>query len=268
MIRQDANLTGRTLASRCGWHFTKVSKLEHGTQSPSADELRAWCHACGAEDQVSDLIATARAIESMYMEWRRALHSGMKHGQQARIPLYERTTLFRIYEPGLVPGLLQTAEYASVIISHAIEFNQIPNDADAAVAARLERQRVLYTGDRRFLVVLEEQSLRTRVGNVDVMAGQLDRLLAIMSMHRLSLRIIPSMGQRHTWTSAGFWIFDQSAVHVETPSAEITITQPGEVAVYEKKFSRHQQSAVYGQQARDLINKALADLSAHLPDSS
>jgi len=106
------------------------------------------------------------------------------------------------------------------------------------------------------------------VGNVDVMAGQLDRLLAIMSMHRLSLRIIPSMGQRHTWTSAGFWIFDQSAVHVETPSAEITITQPGEVAVYEKKFSRHQQSAVYGQQARDLINKALADLSAHLPDSS
>lgn len=261
-IRQDANLTGRALASRCGWHFTKISKIEHGTQNPSENDVRAWCGACDALDQVPDLIATLRAIESMYMEWRRALHSGMKHGQKSRIPLYERTTLFRVYEPGLVPGLFQTADYASTIIAHAIEFNHIPNDLDQAVAARLERQRVLYTGDKRFLVVLEEQALRTRVGNAEIMAGQLDRLLALLSLHRLSLGIIPSMGQRHTWTSAGFWIFDQHTVHVETPSAELTITQRSEVAVFEKKFTRHQQSAVYGQQAKDLINNALIELSS------
>lgn len=268
-IRQDANLTGRALASRCGWHFTKVSKLEHGTQNPSEDDLRAWCQACDAGDQVPDLIATVRAIESVYLEWRRTLCSGMKHGQKARIPLYERTKLFRVYEPGLVPGLFQTAEYASAIIAHAIEFNQIPNDLDEAVAARMERQRVLYTGDRRFLVVLEEQALCTRVGDAaDVMAGQLDRLLAVMSLHRLSLGIIPSTGQRHTWTSAGFWIFDQHTVHVETPSAELTITQRSEIAVFEKKFTRHQQSALYGQKARDLINKALSDLSSEPLDLS
>jgi hypothetical protein len=197
----------------------------------------------------------------MYLEWRRALCSGMKHGQKARIPLYERTKLFRVYEPGLVPGLFQTAEYASVIIAHAIEFNQIPNDLDEAVAARMERQQVLRAGDRRFLVVLEEQVLRTRVGDAaGVMAGQLDRLLAVISLHRVSLGIIPSMGRRHTWTSAGFWIFDQHTVHVETPSAELTITQRGEIAVFEKKFARHQQAAVYGPAARGLINKALADL--------
>ncbi|MGH8347061.1 MAG: Scr1 family TA system antitoxin-like transcriptional regulator, partial [Pseudomonas sp.] len=98
----------------------------------------------------------------------------MKHGQKARIPLYERTKLFRVYEPGLVPGLFQTAEYASAIIAHVIEFDQIPNDLEEAVAARMERQRVLYTGDRRFLVVLEEQALRTRVSDAaSVMAGQL-----------------------------------------------------------------------------------------------
>jgi len=200
-IRQDANLTGRALASRCGWHFTKVSKVEHGTQNPSEDDLRAWCHACDAGDQVPDLIATVRAIESMYLEWRRALCSGMKHGQKARIPLYGRTKLFRAYEPGLVPGLFQTAEYASVIVARAIEFNQIPNGLNEAVAARMERQQVLYTGDRRFLVVLDEQALRTRVGDATgVMAGQLDRLLAVISLHRISLGIIPSMGRRHTWT--------------------------------------------------------------------
>jgi hypothetical protein len=199
----------------------------------------------------------------MYVEWRRSLHSGMKHGQKARIPLYERTKLFRIYEPGLIPGLFQTAEYASAIIAHVIELDQIPNDLEEAVAARMERQHVLHTGDKRFLVVLEEQTLRTRVGDdATVMEGQLNRLLKIMSQHRISLGIIPSTGRRYTWLSVGFWIFDQHTVHIDTPSAELTITQHSEIAVFEKKFVKHQQSAVYGQKARDLINKALADLSA------
>ena len=262
-IRQDAHLTGRALANRCGWHFTKVSKLEHGTQNPSEDDLQQWCQACNAVDQLPDLIATVRTIESMYVEWRRSLHSGMKHGQKARIPLYERTKLFRVYEPGLIPRLLQTAEYASAVIAHVIELDQIPNDLEEAVAARMERQHVLHTGDRRFLVVLEEQALRTRVGeDAAIMAGQLNRLGTIMSEHRISLGIIPSTGRRHTWLSVGFWIFDQHTVHIDTPSAELTITQRSEITVFEKKFARHQKSALYGQKARDLINKALADLSS------
>jgi hypothetical protein len=133
--------------------------------------------------------------------------------------------------------------------------------AGGVPAARMERQRILYRGDRHFLVVLEEQVLRTRVGTTDLMTGQLDHLLEVMSLHRLSLGIIPSTGPRQTWTSAGFWIFDQRIARVETPSAEQTITQRSEVAVFEKKFARHQQSAVYGQQARDLISTALANLS-------
>lgn len=67
-LRKDAKLTGRALAASCGWHFTKISKLEHGGQSPSEDDIRAWCRACKAEDEVLDLIATVRAIESMYIE--------------------------------------------------------------------------------------------------------------------------------------------------------------------------------------------------------
>jgi transcriptional regulator with XRE-family HTH domain len=261
-IRREAGLTGKALADACGWHFTKVSKLEHGSQNASEEDIRAWCRHCNAEDQLADLIATVRTIESMYVEWRRSLRSGMKHGQAARLPLYERTKVFRAYEPGLIPGLLQTAEYASSIIARAIEFNQIPNDLDVAVAARLERQRVLYSGDRRFLFVLEEQALRTQVGNADVMAGQLDRLHAVMSLQRLSLGIIPAMGKRATWPSAGFWIFDDHTVHIETPSAELTITQRSEIAVFERKFDLHQKSAVYGSEARELINSALADLQA------
>ena len=257
-IRRDARLTERALAASCAFHFTKVSKLEHGKQNPS-DDLEKWCRACHAEDQLVDLMASVRAIESMYLEWRRSLRFGMKHNQQSRNALHERTKLLRGYEPGLVPGLFQTAEYAATVLARAIEFNEVPNDLDDAVAARLDRQRLLYAGDRRFMVVLEEQALKTRVGSVETMRGQLDRLLTVMSLHRVSVGIIPAMGERTIWTSAGFWIFDQGTVRVETPSAELTITQRSEIAVYEKRFARLQQSAVYGPDARALIAASVPD---------
>lgn len=97
-IRKDAGLTGRVLAQLIGAHFTKVSRIENGVQTPSDDDIRAWCIACQAEDQLPDLIASVRSIESMYLEWRRQTRAGMKQLMLAPVPLYERTKLFRIYE--------------------------------------------------------------------------------------------------------------------------------------------------------------------------
>jgi transcriptional regulator with XRE-family HTH domain len=259
-IRKDANLTGRALAGICGWHFTKVSKLEHGAQSPTDDDLRAWCRACQAAGQIPDLIATARAIESMYLEWHRQMRAGLKRTQADKVPLYTRTKLFRGYENTVIPGLFHTAEYAATILRFWAEFLDLPNDLDEAVAARMDRQRVLYNGDRRFMFVLEEQTLRTRIGDTDVMTGQLDRLLAVMSLQRVSLGIIPAAGQRYALTQGSFWIFDDERVQVENVSAGLDITQPREVAVYLQAFTLLQRSALYGSAARELIHKALADL--------
>lgn len=259
-IRRDANLTGRALADACGWHFTKVSKLEHGTQSPSEDDLREWCRVCNANGQAADLIATGRAIESMYIEWHRQMRAGLKHSQTSSAPLYERTKLFRGYENTVIPGLFHTAEYAAAIFRFWAGFLNLPDDVDAAVGARIERQRVLYAGDRRFAFVLEEQTLRTRVGDTEVMLGQLDRVLAVMSLPRVSLGIIPAGGVRHALTQGSFWIFDDDRVQVEGVSAGLDITQPREVEVYVRAFSLLQRSAVNGQPARELINRAIADL--------
>jgi transcriptional regulator with XRE-family HTH domain len=260
-IRKESGLSGRELAALTGWHFTKVSKLENGRQNPSDDDVRTWCRDCRSEEEIPDLLASLRNIESMYVEWRRQTRAGLKRPQKAKLPVYERTKLFRVYEPGLIPGLLQTAGYASVIMKHFIAFHNIPDDLDQAVAARIERQRVLYSGDRRFHIVLEQQALRTRVGDSDTMAGQLDRLITLMSLQRISLGIIPSAAERHTWPSPGFWIFDEGLVQVETVTAELTVTQYREIAVYAKRFSLLQRSAVYGHEARALIAEALAEAS-------
>lgn len=258
-LRKDAGITGRALALAAGWHEAKVSKIEHGRQNPTEADLNAWCIHCNCLEQLPDLRATVRGIEAMYVEWRREMRTGLRRLQESFVPLWETTHLFRIYEPGLIPGLFQTAEYATSIISHNIERFKTPNDLEDAVAARMERQRVLYFGDRRFLVVLEEQALRTRVGDAQTMAGQLDRILAVMGLQRVSMGIIPSMGERQAWTSEGFWIYDQSKVIVETRSAVLTISQPREVAVYADVFDRLQRSAVFGEKARAVISGVLAE---------
>ena len=259
-LRAEANLTARALAAACDWHFTKISKIEHGTRSPSEHDIRRWCRACDADAHVPDLIATARAIESMYVEWQRHMRAGLKRSQRQSVPLYENTKLFRIYENTVVPGLFHTAEYAATIFRFWNDFLDIPNDVDDAVAARMQRQQVLYTGRRRFSCVLEEQTLYTRVGDADVMAGQLDRLLAVMSLSRVSLGIIPAAGVRHCLAQGSFWIFDEDKVKVESVSAGLDITQPREITVYVKAFFLLHKSAVHGNHARKLIQGALASL--------
>jgi transcriptional regulator with XRE-family HTH domain len=261
-IRKDAGLTGRVLATTCQWHFTKISKLEHGTQTPSEADLREWCRACAAEDQIADLIATVRAIESMYTEWQRQMRAGLKQSQVTAVQLYERTKLFRAYENTVFPALFQTAEYTAAVLRFWVDFLELPNDIEEAVAVRMERQRVLYAGDRRFLFLLEEQALRTRVGSVDVMLGQLDRVLAVTSLPRVSLGIIPAAGERHSLAQGSFWIFDEERVQIENVSAGLDITQPREIAVYVRVFGMLQRSAVYGAEARGLIGRVLGELRA------
>lgn len=266
-IRKAAGLTGRALATNISCHFTKISRIENGSQAPSEENIRAWCVACNAGGQIPDLIATARAIESMYVEWRRQTRAGMKRLMLTPVPLYDRTTLFRIYEHSAIPGLFQTAEYSAAILTYFIEFLGVPNDLNAALQARLERQRVIYSGKRRFVVVLEENALLTRVGSPEIMAGQLDRLLATMSLPRVSLGIIPRTAPRRTFSQVGFWIYDNAMVGVETPTAKLEITQPREIRLYAGMFDHLRQSAVHGAQARALITRAMHELTDDSPEN-
>jgi len=261
-LRKDAGLSARALAAATGQHFTRVSKIEHGVQAPADHDIRGWCRACAAEDQIPDLIATARAVESSYLEFRRQARSGMRRvlGPHT-VQLYEETQLFRVYEHNVIPGLFQTAEYAEAMLSFWVGFLSTPNDIQAAVAARMERQHVIYQRDKQFSVILEEQALRTWFGTAETQAGQLDRLLAVMSLPTVTLGIIPLMKERAAVPSAGFWIFDESLAALETPTASIEVSRPQEIGLYARMFGYLQAEAVYGPAARGLITSALQELA-------
>lgn len=255
-VRKDARLTGRQLAELAGWHSSKVSKIEYGKQTPSEDDIRVWCRLTSASDQIPDLIATVRHIAAMYVEWRRMLGAGTRRRQQISRELESQTKLMRWYEPLLIPGILQTAEYAAAVMRRVIDFYSVRDDLDSGVATRMERQQILYRGDHRFHVVVAEQALHTTVGDAAVMIGQLDRIFAVMALPRLHFGVIPSHAEYRVPTNQ-FIMFDDRLVQVETVSAELSISQPQEIALYLRAFRELADQAVYGQGARELVTGAL-----------
>ncbi len=260
-IRRDAGLTGRALAHLCGWHESKVSRIEHARTAPSDSDIRAWCERCQATDQVADLIASLRVVEGMFIEWRRMERTGLRRAQEAVLPLWERTRLFRAYSSWLIPGAVQTRAYTAAVLRAIAKRRGLPDDVEDAVAVRTDRLRLLREGGHRFIVCIEESVLRTVIGGTEVMAGQLGHLLTVASLPAVSLGVIPmGIARDAMWPAEDFWIFDDAQVNVELVSGWLTITQPREIAMYAKAFGDLSDMAVRGAGARALITAAIDSL--------
>lgn len=262
-LRKSAGLTGQAVADATGQHVTRVSRIENGLQPPTERNIRDWCAACGAEEQIPDLVATAQNVDSAYLEWARQTRTGMRRlGGPHRLAAYRRTTTFRIHEPIVMPGIFQTDAYIRRMLPFWYAFLEAPDDTEATVAFKAERTAVALSPAKRIAVVLGEQALRTRFGASEEHAEQLTHLLACMRLPFVSVGIIPAGAQRCALATIGFWIFDNNAVALETPTAAIKVTRPQEIAQYGKLFERLQAEAVYGDDARRLVAGVLAEVLA------
>ncbi|MEW2526117.1 DUF5753 domain-containing protein [Streptomyces sp. NPDC047071] len=260
-IRKDAGLTARALAAAAGWHESKSSRLENGKTSPSDADIRIWTSICQAEEQTADLIAAARGIDGMYVEWRRMERAGLKRVQESVLPLYERTHWFRFYQSQVVPGLLQTADYTRAVLTTVVALRDAPDDIEEAVSARMGRQHVLRSGGRRFAFVIEEWVLRSVIGSPSTMVKQLRHLIGLTSVPALSLGVVPmGVARGNAWPCESFSMYDDKQVACELVSAELTVTQPSEIAEYARTFAELSGIAVHGASARRLITEAIDTL--------
>jgi transcriptional regulator with XRE-family HTH domain len=260
-LRKAAGLTGQAVAAATDQHVTRISRIENGLQPPTERNIRDWCAACGAEDQIPDLIATARSVESAYVVWARQARAGMRRlGGLHSIAAYRRTTTFRIHEPTLMPGIFQTDAYIRRMLAFWYPFLDALDDTEATIAMRAERTAIALSPGKRIVAVLGEQALRTRRGTPEEHADQLNHLLSRMRLPFVSVGIIPANVQRYAVSTIGFWIFDNNAVALETPTAAIKVTRPEEIAQYVKLFDQLQAEAVYSDDARRLIAEVLAGL--------
>jgi transcriptional regulator with XRE-family HTH domain len=256
-IMKGSGLNGRALAAACGWHPAKVSRIRNAITPPSEDDIRAWCAACHAEDQVGDLLAAHSAAASAYVTWKRLHRGGMRQVQVDGLALYLRTKHLRFYSSNVVPALLQTPAYATALIGTISQFRRLPDDVEAAVAARMERSRVLREGDHRIVILLEEAVLRTVIGSPEVMAEQLGALLGVLGKPYVALGVIPFGAVREMWPMESFYMFDGDLVKEETLSASIRVTAPSDLDVYERAFRQLAGLAAYGPDARRLIARAI-----------
>ena len=112
--------------------------------------------------------------------------------------------------------------------------------------ARLARSRVVFEGDHRFALLLEEAVLYYRVCDDEAMAAQLGALLSLMARPNVSLGIIPFEVRRAVWPLEAFYAFDEDLVAVETLTAEINVSSPGEIRTYLRAFGRLSQHALRG----------------------
>jgi hypothetical protein len=189
--------------------------------------------------------------------WSTTLSDGTGPVQDKILELVRRTGESRHYVPDLVCGHLQTPDYVRAVLRRVVAFHGVPNDIEAGVAARTARAGLIGRDGRTCHVLLGEQSLRRRLGGVEVMRGQLRHLLEATEREGWQLGIIPARAELERLPAHGFNIYDGALVSVETVASALDVTEPAEVAVYVKAFDWLRRSAVYGEEARGLIRAEL-----------
>ncbi len=257
LLRRRVGLTGEAIAERLGWTQPKVSKIENGRQLPTAAEVRAFAEAAGADTvEVGDLVSRIESLTITGSGWRTILRGGIAGGQRILSEIEADATVIRRLDPSMVPGMLQTAEYARVMLTGGPDPTA---DVAGGVDARLHRQEKLYSGKQTFSYVLFEDALRRAVAEAGVLAVQMDRLVQLSTLTNVELAIVPVDRRLPIAPIHGFSIFDDQLVQIELESGAVDITAPSDVEYYRRIYDTLAAVSVGGDGAR----KILSSLAQH-----
>jgi transcriptional regulator with XRE-family HTH domain len=262
-LRRAADLSGEALGRRIGASQSKVSRIELGQLVPSTYDVERWGKATRASaGQQAELLELVEAVTTEAVAWRRQLRRGLVALQRETAQLEASAGTIREFRPLLIPGLLQTPAYARAVYE-AMHTAGRP-DITEAVAARMNRQAILYSEDKRFEFVLTEAGLRWRLGPPELMLAQLDRVGTAATLPNVSLGIVPLGAEVPVWHSHGFVAFDDRrggpVVHVETLTSAVNVRSPDDVGRYLEAFARLQAAAVMGAEARALLEQLALDV--------
>lgn len=185
-LRDEKGWTQDELAERIGCSGTHISAIETGRRPPTPRFAASADRVFGTGDRLE---RQSRAVR----------RTGLLEGFPEYVNHEARAAEIRLYEVGVVPGLLQTPEYATVLNTRAVEWGAITSEqAEERVALTGERQAaILRTPPPLVFVVLDESCLRRPVGSPAVMHAQLSRLVSFAALPNTVLQVAPfAMGDR------------------------------------------------------------------------
>ena len=226
--RRQHRLTGPELAERLGVTQGTISKIENARLAPTIDYLSRFAHALRLKrEQTQELIRLAGVFRAdaqpaeflqflpydfLNVDWAQRRQKAMAGSEQdARI--------IRGYQPFIVPGLLQTPEYARRILSLAGVTH--PRGLERGVAARMERQRVLMDTQKKFVFLLHEAALSTRIGTKSERDRQVKQLAELARRPNLRIGIIPACVAVPVLPPPAFYVFDSERVYLELPHGDL-----------------------------------------------
>lgn len=257
-LREAAHLSGKELAERLRWQPSKVSRLENARQTATEDDVVVWAQATHASPETTDeLLTQAIALMERHDGWKQRHRSGLAALQEDIRDLEARTRLFRVFEPGILVGLLQTAEYARHVFGKVKRLYSAAEQIDAAVRVRMQRQEILYDRSRTFRFLVTEAALHTRLAPAEVMRGQLDRLMAVSTLPNVEFGVIPFSRELPSAPINGFWIYNETMVGVATMTKDLVLRDPDDVAFYGRAFDDYAKVAEFGEAGREVIIRIL-----------
>ncbi|MFC4015787.1 Scr1 family TA system antitoxin-like transcriptional regulator [Nonomuraea purpurea] len=191
--RTAKNLTHASLASLLPCSESLMGAVERGTRLPTESFTRQLERALGLNGELLELLPAIRGLgPRWFRKWPAA-------EQAARS--------IRLYELALIPGLLQTADYARAIFQG--EPGAYPGEVEKAVNDRLQRQAILAKANPPTLsVILDDSVLRREIGGCEVMRRQLEYLLDMMDRPCITVRVIPLSSGATAGLGSSFAIAD------------------------------------------------------------
>lgn len=267
-LREAAGLSERQLAERIGGgaNQTWVQRQEAGkgttARSLRPQRIEAWARVTGAD--IHTQVRLRVLLESILrgdQSWRERL--GDRAHLQEEMRAREATAhTVRNFQPTVIPGLLQTPEYARFVIRLADVEGVV--DHSAALASRLQRQEILFTGEKRFEFLLGEAALHWPASQPEMLAAQLDRIVTLSSLKSVSVAVLPLGEPVNVIPWSNFVIFDGDApfVSIELSHREDPIADFGRAEFYRQLYSKMRDRALVGADAVALIQRIATGLRA------
>ncbi|MEE1939381.1 helix-turn-helix transcriptional regulator [Streptomyces sp. TRM 70361] len=221
--REGANITQREVAEALDWSPSKIIRIENGSVGVSITDLRALLSHYGVADpeQVQELTSMARAAKQPPW-W--APYRGVAKPEYLTYISYETSaSVIRNFETNLVPGLLQTEEYAREVIG----------DADPLLLdLRLERQdRLMNSEGPEAFFILDETAVRRVVGNEKIMRHQLEKLLTANELPNVKIMVVPFTAGIYPQFRSPYVIFeftdssDELVAYLENPDGQVVFSE-------------------------------------------
>lgn len=253
------------VAEELGWSTSKVSRIELAKIAVTPADVRALV---GVLDALSEEVETlvSLASEDRQPGWWRQYAAVLPPWFEGYLSLESEAARLLAYESEVIPGLLQTEDYAAEILRHS-PHTRLPDEAARAAELRRARQDRLLGPDPLHLdVVINEGALRRTVGGPDVMCGQLSRLAETAELPNVVLRVLAFAAGAHPGVDGSFTVLEFSdpsnprIVYLDRMTDSDYLDGLRDVAAYRHAHERLRACALSVSDSHEMISGLLREL--------